>query len=491
MSDLASIALALAMEAHAVETERIEDVRPVVDLRAYLSPAQQRVYDCDATTVAVNAGRRGGKTVEASVELIRAARDNDHGLCVYLSLTAKSARRIMWPVLKETLRGLGMLDAVKVNEHTMEVYFPLSGSTIVLAGTDDLRTIESWRGTKLVIAIVDESGSQPVFLEYLAWDILEPALADLRGRLMLLGTPAPRMKGFWFDMTNPQSSMSVPTFRWTMRDNPHFPDPDGYLEALLVKRGWTPEHPTFLREYMAVWCDDPEGLVVPFEQSRNIVDALPLVSPTGRRLDQDAWRRVIAADVGIVDACAFSVLASHPDLADEYVERTEKIHGMGVEQFRHHMRRMILEVKPRRLPRVDTGGMGAAFADDCIRRGVAVAKAEKKDKPAFIRLFRDRVISGRCKVVGPQCESLLDEAAVLSWNEDRDGWIDDVEDHSMDATLYGWRDLQHYLEDDAPAPPTDLERQAALEQSWIDARLRAAPRNRHVIDRTRAAGARR
>lgn len=487
MTPILADALALALAAQAVEAQRVEDVRPAVDVRSYLSPAQQQVYDCKATTVAVNAGRRGGKTVEASCELIGPALEHANSLCVYLSLTAKSARRIMWPVLKATLRALN-LDDVRINEHTMEVTFP-NGSIIILAGTDDLRTIESWRGAKLRVAVIDEAGSQPGFLEYLAWDILEPALADLRGRLMLIGTPAPRMQGFWFDMTNQNSAMRVPVFRWTMRDNPHFPDPDGYLAGVLEKRGWTTDHPTYRREYLAEWCDDPEGLCFPFDQ-RNFIEALPTHTPTGILLPVDKWRRGLSADVGIVDACAFAELATHPMLTDDYVVRVTKQH-MGVEEFRHHMRRLIAEVKPFRRPRVDTGGMGKAFADDCIRRGVAVEPAKKLEKEANIRLFRDRARAGRIKIVAPDCYPLLDEAAVLTWNEDRDMWIDDVEDHAMDATLYGWRDLHNYRETEVePVDDSPAARARREEEAWIAARLKAAGRTSH-IDRSRAAYARR
>ena len=490
MTPLLESALAIALAGSAVEAQRVDAVRPPLDVRAYLAPAQQCVYDCDASTVAVNAGRRGGKTVEASAELVRAAAEHDNSLCVYLSLTAKSARRIMWPVLKETLRGLGIIDDVRVNEHTMEVVFG-NGSVIMLAGTDDLRTIESWRGAKLRIAIVDECGSQPSFLEYLCWDILEPALADLRGRLMLLGTPSPRMAGFWFDMTNEHSAMRVPTFRWTMRDNPHFPDPDGYLATLLEKRGWTLEHPTYKREYLALWCDDPEARVFPFDTDRNVIAALPKATASGVTLPESGWRRVIAADVGIVDACAFAVLAMHPMLPDDYVLHVEKHRGMGVEQFRIRMRELIAEYKPARPPRVDTGGMGKAFADDCIRRGVAVLPAEKREKAANIRLFRDRIQAGRMKAIGPECYPLLDECAVLTWNDDRDGWIDDVDDHAADATLYGWRDLHNYRGTEVPAQPTAAERQAEQERQWIAKRMgQAASRNSNNV-RMRAAVGRR
>ena len=489
MTPLAEMALSLALEAHAVEAARIEDVRPTVDVRAYLSPAQQRMFDCDASVAAANAGRRGGKTVEGACELIEPARTFPNSLCVYLSLTSRSARRIMWPVLKETLRGLHMED-VRLNEHTMEATFP-NGSIIVLAGTDDLRTIESWRGTKLRVVVVDEAGSQPVFLEYLLWDILKPALSDLRGKLRVIGTPSPRMTGHWFDMTGEQSSMGIPVFRWTMLDNPHFPDPEGYLASVLAERGWTADHPTYRREYHAEWCDDPGALVYPFDLHRNQVSSLPTVSPNGLPLREADWRHTIGADVGVVDACAFSVTACHPLLTDDYIVFVEKRTGMLTDQFRKRLVEIRDLYKPARRPRVDTGGMGKVYAEDCTRRGVAVEPAEKREKEANIRLFRDRLLAGRTKVLEGKCDPLLDEWASLGWDADRRLPSDDHDDHAADATLYSWRDLQHYREADAPRALTPAERLAAEEQAWIDARLKSSSRTTHYTDRSRAASARR
>jgi hypothetical protein len=164
---------------------------------------------------------------------------------------------------------------------------------------------------------------------------------------------------------------------------------------------------------------------------------------------------------------------------------------MLTDQFRKRLVELRDLYKPARRPRVDTGGMGKVYAEDCTRRGVAVEPAEKREKEANIRLFRDRLIAGRTKVLEGHCDDLLDEWASLGWDDDRRLPSDDHEDHAADATLYSWRDLQHYRETDAPKPPTEAERRAAEEQGWIDARLKQSNRSHHYLDRSRAAHARR
>lgn len=430
---------------------------PKVPLTDTLFAAQKRVWDCAERFYAVLFGRRTGKTFLAAAKLITGSKKRP-GLYVYLALTQRSARLIVWPIIRALAEreGLGQY----LHEQTLTIGPLPNGSQVICTGTDDMRTIETWRGTKLTGVVVDECGSQAdSLLRYLIDDILRPALLDVQGWLMLCGTPGLVMAGYWFELTGPERISKVPVFRGTVYDNPTIPHAARELEAMCEEKGWTRETPTFRREWLAEWCEDTGSLVFPLGP-QNHIDALPIRSRSGVPLNPNEWRYVIGVDVGVVDATAIAVVAAHPDDPREFVVRTEKWDRWITDQLAGRLREL-KAIYPNAPIVLDTGGMGKLHAEELSRRfAIPVRAAEKREKESAVRVTRDLLLAGRVLVLtGPSNDPLRDEWAALDW--DKTGRLPNPNaahgDHASDATGYALRALRHYKRGESPTPLTERE----------------------------------
>jgi hypothetical protein len=459
--------------------EHTDTVGP--DLRSLLHAEQQHAWDCDDLERYLLCGRRGGKTYWAAAWLLEGARTSPRSLLVYLALTRDSARRIVWPVMRDVVLAAG-LPPTCLHDQTLTVHLD-NGSVIYCSGSDDRRTIESWRGPKLKRAVVDECGAQPdEWLGYLIDDILRPSLRDSKGHLACCGTPRPTMAASeWLRRTAPGSTYGAPVFRWDIRANPFFDDADAVLEDEAQRRGgW--DSPSFRREWLGEWCDDPGALVFPLTIGRNTIDKLPERSNRGGALPAASWRYVIGVDVGIVDSTAISVVASHPLDDREFVVRVDKYEGMLPAGLRDKLR--ALKATYSNAPIVlDTGGMGKVHAEELTRQwSIYVEPAEKTQKRSHVRDIRERLLSGRVLVLdGPDNDALREEWAVLGWDEKRE--LPDGIDHASDATLYALRKLRHYTRDAVVAEPVLTE----AEQNTRLAAEMKAKRSREMAKRDRSA----
>lgn len=464
------------------------EVQPAIDFRSQLHPRQLEVSDVASTERYLVCGRRGGKTWWAASWLLEGAFEKPRSISVYLALTRESARRIVWPVIVDIFVAMG-LPMEYLHDHTMTVGPLPNGALIIVTGTDDKRTIETWRGPKLWRAVVDECGSQPdEYLGYLIDDILGPALRDLKGQLAACGTPRPTRAGTWHVRTGPATDYGSPVFRWDIRDNPAFDDADAVLEDEARKRGgW--DSPSFRREWLGEWVDDIGALVFPVLVGRNTVAELPKRSQHGGILPEQLWRYAIGVDVGVVDSTAISVTASHPQDTREYIVGVEKHEGMLVTQLRDRLRSLVLQY---RAPVVmDTGGMGKYHATELTKQwGMNIEAAEKTQKRSHVRDVRDRLMAGRVALLdGPCCDPLREEWAVLGWDKERE--LPEGIDHASDATLYSLRRLAHYqARSEAPVDESPDAVARREEEAIIARRMGAARRNSNRAAMTAASNRR-
>lgn len=474
MTPLAEMALSLAMEAHAVEAQRVEVGTSTIDMvRDHLHAKQREAFDCPAPAINILGGRQGGKTFWDVGWQIVGGLEVPGSVNPYFGLTGTSVGDIMWPEVQRWWSLLGWPPS-SLHDHNKTAVLP-NGSIVKGRGTDDSRTIESARGAKYNRIVIDEMGAQPErFIRYFV-DLLWPTMIKNRGRMVRSGNPGLVLSGYWFEQTNEHRTANAPLFHWTAWDNPALgsaEDVDAFVsQQIMDSCGWSLERIreeiakgakegpaiTFQREWLAKWIVDVGALCFPFLPHRNAIAALPTQDSFGRILPVNLWRKILSADVGYVDSSAFAELAYHPMLPFDFIVRVTKRPAMISPEFVSHMRELKTSVQPYKLPRVDTGGMGKPYAEHCIRAGVAVQPAEKTEKKANVRLFRDRVIAGTVKYVDGQCDPLLDECAALGWADEAKELPEDGKpDDATFATVYGWRDIMNFREgedkpeDDSP-----------------------------------------
>ena len=452
-------------------------------LRGLLFDRQREVWDAlegGARTIAVRGSRRSGKSVLAAAWLLHRARTSKRPgfLFPYIAQSRKTAKLIVWQELKAIARSCGL--AVHINESDLSVTFGHNGCSVILGGCNDRSQVERYRGLRCGAAVIDEAGAMP-WLEELE-NTLRPSLMDVAGPLMIMGNPGLVWSGRWFDLSGPGRDVDVPLYSWTLFDNPKIPAAHDEAYREKAERGWSDDDPTWLREYLGQWSYDEDALVFPLSAQDGMA-----VLPT---LARDGWRYVLGIDVGQVDASGFALWGCHPNSKHDYLIETHKESGMLIDAHAKRIRDAMRKY-PGLAVVMDTGGMGKQHAEELRRRfGIPVHAADKRDKESAIRVLRDRVRAGSVKVLaGEQNDAIRDEWCVLQWNDKRDDFAADQEDHATDAALYAHRRMRNYLYapvEQRPAPGSAEaanETERRLEESHEKRYARQRRQNRYAWDR--------
>ena len=153
----------------------------MADLKVKLLPWQQEVFQDKSRFKVIAAGRRTGKSRLAAWMLIIEALKAERGHVWYVAPTQGQARDIMWQPLLELAHPV--IKASHINNMQITL---VNGATISLKGADRPETM---RGVALKFVVLDEYADMKsqVFEQ-----ILRPALADLKGTAMFIGTPKGR-----------------------------------------------------------------------------------------------------------------------------------------------------------------------------------------------------------------------------------------------------------------------------------------------------------
>jgi len=192
-----------------------------VDLNFNLHAKQVAVFNSPARFRVWAAGRRGGKSYEAAVELlINGLQDkNRYGYELhdkevwYIAPTFQQGKEIMWGLLK-TL-GSDVISSSLENTATLKL---INGRTIKIKGSDRPDTL---RGVGVGFVVMDEYA----FMKPEVWDlIIRPTLADVMGSALFIGTPDG--KNHFYDLFVQGNSEEHPeweSFTSVSLDNPTLP----------------------------------------------------------------------------------------------------------------------------------------------------------------------------------------------------------------------------------------------------------------------------
>jgi Terminase-like family. len=193
-----------------------------VELDFGLHEAQMIIHESRARFKVVAAGRRFGKSFLAAITLLLEALKNEHvGLSgkkynlelkevYYVAPTFEQAKKIMWPLLKT----LGRAVIATTHENTATCTLT-NGRRISIKGAD---RPDSLRGVGLSYVVMDEYA----FMKEEVWDkIIRPALSDVEGHAMFIGTPDG--KNHFYDLYNLALDKGAPqweAFTFKSIDNP-------------------------------------------------------------------------------------------------------------------------------------------------------------------------------------------------------------------------------------------------------------------------------
>ncbi len=179
------------------------------DLKIKLLPWQQEVWTDESRFKVIAAGRRTGKSRLAAWRLIVSALEADKGHVWYIAPTQQQARDIMWQQLLEL--GNPVIASSHVNNMQLTL---INGSVISLKGADRPETM---RGVALKFVVLDEYADiKPTVFE----QILRPALADLKGRCVFIGTPKGRNHFYDLYKLGKKDVKDWKSWHFTSFDNP-------------------------------------------------------------------------------------------------------------------------------------------------------------------------------------------------------------------------------------------------------------------------------
>ena len=421
-------------KASAVSAFRVEDFC----FPEQLAFVQEKIIIKTACT-----SRRGGKTNAIAADFINTCQTEYGVTCLYLTLTIRSARTILWTELK-LIAAKFELD-VSLNEVSLEMRFNKTKSVIRCGGAKDESEIEKYRGLKLRKAYIDECQSFRPYIRTLIGDILLPALRDLKGELGLTGTPGPVPAGPFYEYCK---APNIPNFHWTAFNNPHMHNPEGKfglpvndLEARLKQerdlKGITELDASYQRETFGLWIEDKDSLVYKFNKSLNIAKSMPV----GQMI------YIIGSDIGWNDSDAIAVLGynftdNKVYLVEEYVKSKETI-----TDFVNQLKILKDKYQPVKIV-MDSGALGKKIQEEINQRhGIHVEAAEKHRKHEFIELMNDDLRTA--KLMAYPGSRFEEDTSLVVWDRSNPvkPVISDIYHTDIgDAVLYAWRECKHYIE---------------------------------------------
>ena len=185
----------------------------MTDLNVKLHDKQREVFDDTSRFRIVAAGRRFGKSRLAAWLLLIEGLQSVSKDIFYVAPTYQQARDIMWGVLKE----LGHEVIASAHENTSVITL-VNGRKIYLKGADRPDTL---RGVGLAFCVIDEYAD----IKPNVWEqILRPALADVQGKALFIGTPKGRNHFYeLYKYAEDKKDPDWKAFHYSSYDNPLIP----------------------------------------------------------------------------------------------------------------------------------------------------------------------------------------------------------------------------------------------------------------------------
>ncbi len=400
--------------------------------------AEQRDFVLDPDReIAALCNRRAGKTFAVADLLLLTADQDPKNDCLYLNLTGKLAKSVMW----DGQDGLKKAD----DRHGMGVSFQnqslvatlANGARILCAGAENADDIELYRGHKYKLVVIDEAGSFKAHLESLITSVLQPTTVDLQGRLVLVGTPGKVLAGLFYDATRADGRRNTAwkLHAWSILDNPHIPHAKEEIARILRINKWDEKNPTFQREWLGRWVREDSTLVYKFPEGEgSYYDKLPAAHE---------WFHILGIDLGYTAPSAFRVITYSPEHPSVYLGQRILRTKLSITGIAGVISDLSQEFEFQTIV-ADTGGLGVMIIEELNERhGLAVRAAEKRHKAEYIEAMNDDLRMGRVKV--PIGDPIIDEWANLQWADDVNRIEDPrLQNHDSDASLYAWRESKHF-----------------------------------------------
>lgn len=432
---------------------------------AAMHPKQRAFFGNTRKAKALVGGRQAGKTYGVAMWLVCDWEKHPGRAACYITKTATSAIRRIWPLLIKVCQRFGL--KCKKDHSALTMTFP-NGYTVWVTGCKDKGECDKVRGEAggfQKIAIDEPATFANDVLEYLCTECADACLMQTNGDILLCGTPGPIPKGFWYDIC---TSKGWFVQKFTALDNP-FLDGAGYLAQYLERYNYTRSTPRVLREFFAEWVIDTESLVYIGNDEDFVQNNLFYDLPTMRPPDFVS----LGVDLGYEpDPCAFVVAKSWLHLPGIWVTRSYTKMKLTPDLITMEIRKLRKEHGWHRCF-VDAGGGGKTTAMAIkTSYGTEVEATPKGEKRPKIDTMRGAINSHRAMFHAVGCQELIGEYRTILWSEDRKTHHELSSDHNADAAIQACLPHKQFAIDFVPATdPWDgihPDKMAAFEEAGVN-----------------------
>jgi hypothetical protein len=459
-------------KATAIAVIREQSRRMVVlgKLRASCFGKQLEFIDNPSRQKAALCSRRAGKSRAAAVYLYLEAFRRPRTTCLYVALTRSSAKTIMWSLLKNLNRDLGLgLSSDDFNESDLAVRLP-NGSVIRLFGADsDQKQREKLLGDAYSLVIIDEAASFRMNLRGLIYEVLKPATADYQGTICLVGTPSD-LRNFFYDVTEQtgEEAGSWWVTKWNTIDNPHMSQQwKNDLAEIDANRPLYKKTAEYKFMYLGEWAISTSRLVYAFDDQVNLAPPPDPNAAMGPSYDY----YVLAVDLGWNDATAYTVVGWQEGKRTLHVLRSFKKPAQTISDVATEIR-ALGDTYPFMKMLVD-GAAKQAVQELRGRYMIPLHPTDKHDKFSFIRMMNSDLLEGHIKVSKEECQDLLTEWGLLVWAPKGEHELtslprelESCKNDAADSCLYAWRFARNYLPQPAHVEKLDPNSEKAMDVIW-------------------------
>lgn len=392
----------------------------------------------------------------AGVYLLMESLLHRNSTCLYITKTRAMAKQIMYKDVFGMINDKFRL-GLKFNRTTLTVTCP-NGSLIYLLGMDSKEEEKDKAlGQKYRLVVCDEAGSFHRDLEEIIKSVLMPACVDLKGTIMMCGTPQSDTSTFFHDVSNgatldpPFPHPEWQLFSWSGYDNPFIKEVwTAEINRLLAQNALVKSTAWFKQNYLGEWDVDPADKVYKYDSDKNTVKDGPVTF--ANKLEAKDYIYALGVDIGFVDPMAFVLIAYNEHDPTVYIVEAFKMSYMELEDVAVKIRDYQKRYKALGLIIADTNSP-REMEHLRSKYGIPYIRAEKLGRLAQISLINDDFVMGKIKVKEDQCVPLVEELRKYVYKDrKKHTFSDTADDHCCDAMRYVITGVRHYFTTPEPQP---------------------------------------
>jgi len=422
-------------------------------------PAQDAFIEDPSRFLAAQCSRRAGKSNGLALKFFRTLEKYPGSQCIYMATTRESAFSIMWGILQEHNDKYHL--GCKFLESRLTMVHP-NGAKLRLLGADSKNFIKRIKGIKSPGVAVDEAQDFGTHLQSLIDDVLTPTISDYTdGWLALTGTPGAVPNGYFFELTQ-QRQYGYSLHAWTALDNPHMPNAAKFIDELKIKRQWSDDNPTLLREWRNKWVLDVQSLWVRYNEKVNHFIELPKLSGSA------TYKYIMGVDIGFNDADAIAILAWTEGSPTTYLVEELLTRKQGVTDLAKQIEGFRKKYDVDKIV-IDAGALGKKVAEELIRRHqIPIEAADKTRKQENVEFLNDSLRIGTFKAKSGSQFARDSYLVQIDWDKSTpDKIVIKKHPHSdiIDAVLYAFKVSPAYTHQKPVEKPKYGSKEWGLQQA--------------------------